>query len=95
MNSENVESSTTPVLNNSKTSSSDANLSYQKSEVEQLDLESPTAALCPKPKHLMTEDELREDTVRFRNLRDNRVMFTQVARGEREAPKPKMFEEFL
>lgn len=88
-------------MTDSSTSSSDPTSVSPRTETEEdLFQIAPLLGLCKKPKHLMTEEELREDIAKLREQRMNRFAFNKRAEetsGDivlRQTKKEKVFEEF-
>jgi hypothetical protein len=87
----NETSSTSPIANDSKTSSQTAGSSPAQStpngstsEVEDF-LTAPLEGLCPRPMHLMTESELREYVLKVRNHRQSYQSYKAAVEAS-EAP---------
>jgi len=62
---------------------------------EKSDIESPLEGLIEKPMHEMSEEEIREQVMRFQALRDSSQARSAFFRGSYEKKeKPSAFDEF-
>lgn len=62
---------------------------------KQSDIESPLEGLITKPMHEMSEEEIREQVMKFQALRDSSQARSSFFRGTYEKKeKPSAFDEF-
>lgn len=71
-----------------------SNQNQQAVQTSQFQSESPLLGICPKPVHLMTEQEKRNHLAKVRNLRSNfagwRAGVSTESRGDKEKDKEKV-----